>query len=107
MTNFKKIIISTIGLIGGGYILYKGINKEPSKYSLEWIKNLSNEQWEKERNLIQNQFRNPELDIDFRERCHKLLELFDKVKSDKYWANKIPKGPSYSREHGYGLYKPD
>lgn len=47
MTNGKKIILSIIGLIGG-YAIYKGISKEPSKYSLEWIKGLSKERWNEE-----------------------------------------------------------
>ena len=42
-TNVKKIVLTAIGLIGGGYAIYKGINKEPSKYSLEWIKGLSDD----------------------------------------------------------------
>ena len=30
------------------------INKEPFKYSLEWIKGLSDDQWAMEREIVQN-----------------------------------------------------
>ena len=53
-TNVKKIVLTAIGLIGGGYAIYKGINKEPSKYSLEWIKGLSDDQWATECEILQN-----------------------------------------------------
>ena len=87
-TNVKKIVLTAIGLIGGGYAIYKSINKEPSKYSLEWIKGLSDDQWATECEIVQNQFRNPELDTAFRENCHRILDLFDKVKSARDWAGK-------------------
>lgn len=106
-TNVKKIVLTAIGLIGGGYAIYKGINKEPSKYSMEWIKGLSDDQWATEWEIVQNQFRNPELDTAFRENCHRILGLFDKVKSARDWAGKTPQGPAYHREHGFGLYKLD
>lgn len=100
----KRLILTTIGLIGGGYAIYKNIDKETSKYSLEWITGLSDDQWSKEREIGQNNFRNSELDIAFRENCHKILGLFDKVKSARDWAGKTPQGPTYHREHGFGLY---
>ena len=106
-TNVKKIVLTAIGLIGGGYAIYKGINKEPSNYSMEWIKGLSDDQWATEWEIVQNQFRNPELDTAFRENYHRILGLFDKVKSARDWAGKTPQGPVYHREHGLGLYKPD
>lgn len=102
-----KIILGLGVTILGGYGLYKIIGKEPVKYSLEWIKGLSDIQWENERQIIQDQYRNPKYDIPFRENCKRILELFDKVKSDKDWAGRKPQGPSYHREHGYGLFKKD
>lgn len=107
MGILKKIILTGIGLIGGGYAIYKAINKEPPKYSLEWIKELSDDQWTKEREIVQNQFRNPELDTALRENCDRILGLFDRVKSAKDLADKTSQGPTYHREHGLGLYKPD
>lgn len=106
MTNTKKVLLTIAGLLGGGYAVYKSIvNKEPSKYSLEWIKGLSTAQWESEREIVQNQFRNPQYDVSFRENCKRILELFDKVKSTRDWAGQKTQGPAYHREHGFGLYK--
>ncbi|MBQ6934392.1 MAG: hypothetical protein IJN37_08425 [Clostridia bacterium] len=105
MTNMNKIVLVTLTFLSGGYLMYKSANREPIKYSLEWIKNLSNEDWEKERKFIQDHFRNPKLDTSFRNECKRVLDLFDKVKSDKDWAGKIHQGPAYHREHGFGLYK--
>lgn len=53
MANVKKIVLTAIDLIGGGYAIYTGLTKEPSKYSLEWIKGLSDDQWAKEREIVQ------------------------------------------------------
>ena len=107
MANTKKIVFTIIGLIVGGCAIYKGLNNEPSKYSSEWINGLSDAQWTKERNIVQNQYRNHKLNSDSREDCRRLLGLFDKVKSTRDWAGKTPQGPAYHREHGYGLYKLD
>lgn len=105
--RIKKIILSTIGLLGG-FAVYKGIvNKEPSKYSLAWINNLSNNQWEEEREIVRQQYCDPNLSIAIRENFKRILDLFDKVKSDRDWAGRIPRGPAYHREHGRGLYKED
>ena len=107
MASTKRILLAIVGTIGLGYLFYKGIGKNPDKYSLEWIKNLSDDQWRKEREFVQDQFRNPQLDTPFRENCKRILNLFDEVKSMRDWAGEIPKGPTYSREHGRSLYKKD
>ena len=107
MNNKNKIILGLGSLIVVALGAYKSLsNKEPSKYSLEWIKRLSDKEWDAERKIVQDNFNNPDLDISIRERCCDLLKKFDKVKSDKDWAGQIPYGPAYSREHGRNLYKP-
>lgn len=108
MPNQKRtIFFIAAGLVGAGYAICKGINKEPAKYSLKWIQSLSDEQLVTERALIHKKYLNPDQDVDYRESLRRLMDLFDKVKSDRYWAGRTPSGPSYSREHGHGLYKPD
>ena len=43
----KKWLFLISGLAIGGFGIYKVFaNKEPSKYSIEWIKKLTNTQWE-------------------------------------------------------------
>ena len=103
----KKVLLGAAALILVGYAIYKGIDQDPSEYSLEWIKRLSDEDWLKEREKVQDQYRNPDLDEDFRMRCGRLLDRFDKVKRDKEWGDEEPRAPIYHREHGNNLYKPE
>ncbi len=107
--DIKKIlngIITFSGLVIGGYGLVKGISSiEPSKYSPEWIRKLSNTEWKIQRDIVQQKFNSPEYDIDTRNKFKLILDLFDKIKSERDWTGKTPSGPAYHREHGYGLYK--
>lgn len=107
MGKISKYIFGIGGLAIVGLGMYVGISKkEPVKYSLEWIKNLTDKEWETEREIIRQKFCNPKYDDSTRISFKNLLDLFDKVKSDKDWGGKKPQGPAYHREHGYNLYKP-
>lgn len=79
----------------------------PSKYSPEWIKQLSDRDWEVEREIIRKKFCNPQYRNSERNYFQIILNLFDKVKSEKDWAGVKPQGPAYHREHGFNLYKPE
>jgi len=107
MDKMGKFMLGLSGLAIVGMGAYKGlVNKEPSKYSLEWIKKLTNKEWGTEREIIRQKFCNSKYDYSARIGFRNLLRLFDKVKSDKDWAGKKPQGPAYHREHGFNLYKP-
>ena len=73
----KKVLLGAAALILVGYAIYKGIDQDPSEYSLEWIKRLSDEDWLKEREKVQDQYRNPDLDEGFRMQCGRFLDRFD------------------------------
>ncbi len=106
MGKINKFILGLGGLVVA-YGAYKGFsNKEPSKYSIEWIKQLTDKEWETEREIIRKKFCDPKYDDGTRIGFQNLLKLFDKVKSDRDWAGLKPQGPAYHREHGYNLYKP-
>lgn len=77
------------------------------KYTIEWIESLNDSEWAAEREIVQKQYNDPKLDIDFRGKLWNILYLFDKVKSEKDWAGKTLHGPAFHREHGFNLYKPD
>ena len=50
MRKISKYIFGIGGLAVAGLGLYAGLsNKEPAKYSLEWIKKLTDKDWEIER----------------------------------------------------------
>lgn len=104
--KIKKVAagIGCLAIVTGLFIRIS--NRKPAKYSYNWIKSLTDKEWEDERKIIWQKYSNPEYDIDSRMRFWDLLELFDKVKSDRDWAGIKPQGPSYHREHGYNLYKP-
>lgn len=102
MKVITKFALS-LGLMAGGYGLYKMIGKEPSMYSLDWIKGLSDKQWETEREKVRQVVCSPKYSDSLRETFRKILALFDKVKSDKDWAGQTPKGPAFYREHGWYL----
>lgn len=102
--NKLPLALSAVGIaaiVGTMAIVGKG----PAKYSMEWISRLSAEEWEIERQKVQDIYRNPQYDNFFRERQRELLNLFDKVKSAKDWAGDSPRTPTYHREHGRNLYK--
>lgn len=100
----KKLIVTLCGFAAGGIGLCAFLaNKEPSKYSLEWIKKLTDSQWKTEREIVRQKFCSPEYDTDLRVRFKAILDLFDKVKSERDWAGKAPQGPAFHREHGWYL----
>ena len=106
MREISKYIIGIGGLAVAGLGIYLGLPKEPSKYSFEWIKKLTDKDWEIEREIVRQNMLNPKYDESKRINFQKLLDVFDKVKSDRDWAGKKPQGPAYHREHGFNLYKP-
>ena len=107
MNKINKLILGLSSLALVAYGAYKGFSKkEPSKYSIEWIKKLTDKEWETEREIIRQKFCNPKYDDATRIGFQHLLGLFDKVKSDRDWAGVKPQGPAYHREHGYNIYKP-
>lgn len=107
MNKTNKLILGLSCFSVVAFGAYKGFsNKNPLKYSFEWIKKLTDKDWETEREIIRKEFCNPKYDDSMRDGFQNLLRLFDKVKSDKDWAGIKPRGPAYHREHGYNLYKP-
>jgi len=106
MSKIKEIILG-IGVLSAVGVYNFISKKKVSKYSYERIKNLTDKEWEIERKIVQDKYRNPQYDNDKRIEFWNILKLYDKVKSDKDWNGKKPQGPAYHREHGFGLYKPD
>ncbi len=103
MKALGKLAIGLGIAIAGGFGIYKMIGKEPSKYSLDWIKGLSDTQWETEREKVRQIVCSPKYSDALRESFRKILGLFDKVKSDRDWAGQKPQGPAFHREHGWYL----
>lgn len=103
----KRFLVSTSLIVVSRELPYMLISMPPEKYSREWIGSLSNGMWEKEREIVRQSMCNPKLGMEVQSECQNILRLFDKIKSERVWAGKKPMGSSYSREHGYNLYKND
>lgn len=60
------------------------------------------------RDVAHKEFLNTSNDIECRGKIGDIiLPTIDKQISKREWGNKIPAAPSYHREHGFNLYKPD
>jgi len=102
----KNLLLGGLAIGGAGLCLLFGI-KHPKAYTRKWIEGLSDIEWTKEREKVQTMLLDPTLDVDFREKCRKVLLIFDRVKSARDWAGQNPCAPSYPREHGHNLWKPE
>ena len=80
--------------------------KSGKPLSDKWFNNASLEELEEAWKVVQNDYRNPELDMDYRTDCHKLLFRFDQAIGKKKWAGKEPGYPVHS-EHGWYLSSDD
>ena len=104
----KKIALTTVGIaVTGLGVLYLISGMEPQMYSGKWFDTISDELLKEERENIRKKFCSAGSDYDLAGRLQKLLWRFDKEISKRAWAGEVPTGPSYHREHGFNLYKPD
>ena len=80
--------------------------KKGSLYSEKWFKTSSLEELKDARNTVQLDYRNPELDMDYRSKCKDLLDIFDKFIGKKEWAGKGYGYPAYTA-NGWHLFGDD
>lgn len=66
-----------------------------SLYSSKWFEKSNLEELEKARKLVQRDYNNPNLDLDYRDYCRNLLYRFD---------NAIGKIKSSGKEYGYPVH---
>lgn len=93
--------------IGAGIVVVCVLSKntEPIKYSAEWIRKLSDQAWEIEREKVRLRYCSPSSKEEGVQ-MHSILRLFDSIRREKlpeYNGSIYP----YQREHGWNLYKPD
>lgn len=107
----KTIVLFTLGAlitIGAGVgvgIKISRMNSNPQMYSTEWIRKLSSNEWETQREIVRKKYctagNTPEGG-----RLQQLLWRFDSIKREMEPPIKVPIYPR-SREHGWNLYKPE
>ena len=115
IVNFTKrhkkeliIIAGTVGTILTGIGLSKIAGSlEPRKYSGKWFDSVSDDVLKAEREIVRKQYCSSGNNFSMAVQLQNLLNIFDSVLSKRAWAGKIPQSPSYPREHGHNLYKPD
>lgn len=101
-----SIISGVVFATLGGYSLYKGFfNKNSLTYSWEWIERLTKKQWNNEREKVQQIVMSSQYSDSMRNEAHRILELFDKVKSKKEWKGLDNYKFPVHGEHGTNLYK--
>ena len=67
-----------------------------SLYSSKWFEKTDVEELKKARELVQQDYRNPNLDLDFRNKCWDLLKKIDNVIDEKLRAGKETGFPVHS-----------
>lgn len=78
--------------------LWDSLKKQIEKgslYSAKWFEKASLGELQEAREIVQQDYRNPELDMDYRNECCKLLTKFDNVIGERKWQGK---------EYGYPVH---
>ncbi len=102
------ILVTAIGLKNKNAIveLWNTLKKRIEKgslYSSKWFEKASLEELETARRFIQQDYNNPNLDLDYRDYCRNLLNRFDNAVGEIKWDGKEYKYPVHS---GNGWYLP-
>ncbi len=109
--NKKKMLIAcgvVLGIAGVtvmGAICYHYIVKHPSFN--RWLSTAPLQEIEKVRGKIQAEYMNPKVSLERKTQICDLFSVFDNAIEKRKWAGQPYVGPSYHREHGFGLYKQD
>ena len=75
-------------------------------YSSKWFEKASLEELEKAREIVQKDFNNPKLDLDYRNECRNLLNRFDNAIGKIKWNGKEYGYPVHS-SNGWHLLSDD
>lgn len=67
-------------------LLGKLFGKEPEKYTRGWCKSRSDEELDKEREKVRQDYCNPELDDSYRASLYFTLKNFDEEMSKRAWG---------------------
>ena len=95
-------IIGTISVVVMGEKLYRNATA-----SERWFENASLDELNAMRNDIHSNYMQHTINDEYRMLLRSLLSKFDRRINELQWGGKTPTAPSYPREHGHNLYKPD
>lgn len=80
--------------------------RKPEKFTKRWYESRSDEELDREREKVRQDYCNPELDDDYRASLYFTLKSFDGEMSRRAWEGKEPGHPAHS-EHGWYLPSDD
>lgn len=98
--SITTVILTVMGIKNKDALtdLWKSLKEQIEKgalYSSKWFEKASLEELEKAREIVQKDFNNPKLDLDYRNECWNLLNRFDNAIEKIKWNGK---------EYGYPVY---
>ena len=108
MNGKSSKIVCVLGLATAAlYVLAKiSGHQQPLAYTHDWIANLSNTEWEVERESIRQKWCSSKYSDVEKLEFRRILDIFDQVKREMSKNDGPISGPAYHREHGFNLYKP-
>ena len=98
--SITTVILTVMGIKNKDALtdLWKSLKQQIEKgalYSSKWFEKASLEELEKAREIVQKDFNNPKLDLDYRNECWNLLYRFDNAIGKNKWNGK---------EYGYPVH---
>lgn len=98
--SITTVILTVMGIKNKEALtdLWKSLKKQIEKgalYSSKWFENADLEELEKAREIVQKDYNNPKLDLDYRNECGNLLNRFNNAIEKIKWNGK---------EYGYPVH---
>ena len=106
----KGLLIATgiVGTVGTAVLNVLGVKYYWNATAFErWFKKAPLDELKTVRDNVHSEYMKHTINDEYRESLWNLLPRLDKKIREIEWAGKIPSSPSYPREHGHNLYKPD
>lgn len=104
----RKGILTVTSIIGAiGTVVLGAKCYWDATASERWFENASLDELKAKRNDIHSEYMQHTINDEYRLSLSSLLPKFDRRISELQWGGKTPTAPSYPREHGHNLYKPD
>lgn len=104
----KKTIVITTGGVFATFLTLIGVKYYWNSTAFDrWFKKASLSELKVARHNIHTEFIEHRVNDDHRAFLENILSLFDKKINEVELFGKIPSPPTFHREHGNNLYKPD
>lgn len=103
-----KIVTGVLGILGVAALTVCGVKYVWNATAFDrWFDKASLTDLKTARDKIHKEYLKHTVNDGYRESLQNLLPKFDKRIDELQWAGRKFTAPSYPREHGHNLYKPD